>query len=183
MTRILGAVLAGGQSRRFGSDKALALWRGKSLLDWAIDALRPHVETVIPCGRAGGLADRPSGGLGPLAGLNAALHHGRALGYDAVLSLACDTPFVDAALLATLRRSPGAAYVTSTPVIGIWPCATADLLDEQIAGDDRSVKAWTRRIGAVPIASPAPIPNVNEPIDLTRLSLFLRTCEPLAGES
>lgn len=175
MTRIIGAVLAGGQSRRFGSDKALALWRGKSLLDWAIDALRPHVETVILCGRAGGLSDRPSGGLGPLAGLNAALHHGRGLGYDAVLSLACDTPLVDAALLATLSRSQAAAYVASTPVIGIWPCAVAGLLDDQISGDDRSMKAWTRRIGATPIVSPVLIPNVNEPADLKRLSAFSPT--------
>jgi len=32
MTRVLGAILAGGQSRRFGSDKAVASWRGEPQL-------------------------------------------------------------------------------------------------------------------------------------------------------
>src|SRR3546814_3555756 len=40
--KTLGAVLAGGRSSRFGSDKALAMLGGRTLLDHAQAALRPH---------------------------------------------------------------------------------------------------------------------------------------------
>jgi molybdenum cofactor guanylyltransferase len=169
VTRLLGAVLAGGQSRRFGSDKAMALWRGRTLLDWAVEALRPHVETVAICGRAGGLDDRPPGRLGPLAGVNAALHHGAAAGFDAVLTLPCDTPSVDVALLDRLARSDGAAYAEAIPVIGLWPCRFADALDAHLLGDDRSMRSWTRRIGAEPVALGEPPANVNFLEDLRLL--------------
>ena len=41
MTRLLGVVLAGGQARRFGGDKAVATLAGIALLDHAAQALRP----------------------------------------------------------------------------------------------------------------------------------------------
>ncbi|HMP57293.1 MAG TPA: NTP transferase domain-containing protein, partial [Novosphingobium sp.] len=48
---ILGCVLAGGQSSRFGSDKALAELGGRSLLALAVDALSGWCETVVVAGR------------------------------------------------------------------------------------------------------------------------------------
>src|SRR5579872_4815856 len=100
--RILGAVLAGGRSSRFGSDKAAALIDGRPMLEWVIDALAPQVDDVIICGRASpgriSVAYRPRPDLGPLGGLNAALHHAAANGFDAVLSVPCDTPRLPADL-------------------------------------------------------------------------------------
>ena len=55
--RILGAVLAGGASSRFGSDKALALIGGRTLLDRAGSALRPFVAEVVAIGRPGGVPE------------------------------------------------------------------------------------------------------------------------------
>ena len=48
---ILGCVLAGGQSQRFGSDKALAELAGRSLLARAVDALWGWCEAVVVVGR------------------------------------------------------------------------------------------------------------------------------------
>ena len=48
---ILGAVLAGGQSSRFGSDKALAELGGATLLERAVDALSAWCEKVVVVGR------------------------------------------------------------------------------------------------------------------------------------
>lgn len=80
---VLGALLAGGQSRRFGSDKARADWQGRPLLHWAAAAL-PGAERLIlaPPGKytaeLPGWPVRPDGrpGCGPLGGLETALAYG-----------------------------------------------------------------------------------------------------------
>ena len=48
---ILGAVLAGGLSTRFGSDKALAELDGHTLIARAVDALSGWCEYVVVVGR------------------------------------------------------------------------------------------------------------------------------------
>lgn len=74
---ILGVVLAGGKSSRFGSDKALAELDGHTLISRAVDALAGWCEYVVVAGRetapAPTLPDWPAAGMGPLAGLAAAL--------------------------------------------------------------------------------------------------------------
>ena len=47
----LGAVLAGGQSSRFGSDKALAVLYGQTLLTRAVATLAQWCDTVVVVGR------------------------------------------------------------------------------------------------------------------------------------
>lgn len=173
MTRLLGAIIAGGRSSRFGSDKAMALWQGRALIDHVGDALRPHVERVMICGRGHGalpsLADRPAADMGPLGGLNAALHHAREQGYDAVLAAGCDTPLLPRALLERLRDAPGAAYVAQLPVIGIWPAALAAELDAFLASDVKhAIRAWAEIAGAQAIDWPG-LANVNRAADLDQL--------------
>lgn len=173
MTRLLGAVLAGGRSSRFGSDKAEASWRGKSLIAHAADRLRPVTDDLILCGRAyGGLRaipDLPAADMGPLGGLNAALHHAQAHGFATVLSVGCDTPDIPDALLDQLRGAVGPVYVAGLPVIGHWPAALADDLDAFLAEDRKhSVRAWAERVGAEAIDWPD-LANVNVPADLAAL--------------
>jgi molybdenum cofactor guanylyltransferase len=170
VSRILGAVLAGGQSRRFGSDKADALLGGRRLIDWAADALAPWTERVVLCGRKGGLSDRPAADLGPLGGLNAALHHGRTQGFDAVLTMPCDVPVAPGDVLHQLVGAGHAAYLEACPVLGFWPCMLADRLDAHLGGADRSMRSWARLVGAVAIGSDIDIANVNTIADLRRLT-------------
>lgn len=106
---ILGAIIAGGQSRRFGSDKALAEIGGKPLLDHVAEALRRQTDALIVCGRewpgATSIPDRPAPDQGPLGGLCAALRHAADNGFDAVLTAGCDTLPVPAELLSLLNPS------------------------------------------------------------------------------
>ena len=44
---LIGIVLCGGTSKRFGKDKALAPFNSRSMVDLAIDQLRPHCERVV----------------------------------------------------------------------------------------------------------------------------------------
>lgn len=169
--RLLGAVLAGGGSTRFGSDKALALMRdGRTLMDHAMAALSPHVAQLVICGRAGGLPDRPRPNMGPLGGLNAALHHAATHGFAGVLTTGCDMPFYPAPLPAILLGD-GPALLEGQPLIGWWPATLAPALDTHLAEENsRSIRGWMERVRARTVAVPGlALPNINRPEDLAAL--------------
>jgi molybdopterin-guanine dinucleotide biosynthesis protein A len=174
VTRLLGVVLAGGQARRFGRDKALAMLSGIALLDHAAQALRPVTDDIAVVGRDSStyisVADWPATGLGPLGGLCGALLHARDRDFDAVLSLPCDTPSLPAGLLGDLAGRGVASFVADTPVIGLWPSALADGLSLYLdRGGNLAVRAWAEEIGAEALDGWPPIPNVNRPDDLASL--------------
>lgn len=89
-----GAVLAGGRSERFGSDKALARYRGRALLLRVLDSLTEASERFVVSNRPRPLAGVPTrpdllttGGA--LAGLHSALIHAK---HPWVAVAACDLP-------------------------------------------------------------------------------------------
>jgi len=172
MMRLLGAVLAGGRSSRFGSDKALAELHGRPLIDHAIQALAAQTDAVVVCGRAWGdqwVADRPAPDLGPLGGINAALHAAIERGFGAVLTIPCDAPLLPGDLRDRLTGS-GGAFCAEMPVIGLWPIAVAESLDRWLAGDAaNSVRGWARSVGALPVELGGILHNVNTPENLQAL--------------
>ena len=110
--RVLGVVLAGGQSRRFGhGDKALATLGGKTVLDHVIERARPQVDHLI-LNMNGDRARFVRFGLeivadetpgeGPFGGILAALAHASAGGFDMTATFPCDTPFFPRDLVARL---------------------------------------------------------------------------------
>lgn len=171
---VLGAVLAGGRSSRFGSDKALALLEGRPLIDHVVAALAPQVDAVVICGRRDparrALDDRPGPGLGPLGGLNAALHHARAEGFALVLTAGCDMPgFCPDVRAALMGHAP--AVLAGQQLVGLWPAELAPALDAFLAtSNDRSIRAWMRHCGAQERPFATRIANVNTPGDLERLT-------------
>ena len=163
--RILGVVLAGGQSRRFGSDKAMALIAGRPLLTRALASLERQCDAVVVAGRAPGIADRPQAGMGPLGGLNGALHHAAAHGFDAVLAIPVDGFDLPADLVGEL--SPGPSYAIDAPVIGLWPTGVRATLDALLAEDTtHSLRAFALRTGARGIHLSRQPFNINTPGDL-----------------
>ncbi|MFS0735728.1 molybdenum cofactor guanylyltransferase [Sphingomonas sp. 1P06PA] len=171
----LGAVLAGGRSSRFGSDKARTLLAGRALIDHALAALAPHVEALVVCGRdwpgVASLPDRPAPGLGPLGGLAAALHHAGANGFDGVIATGCDMPVLPHGLVDRLV-GPDAAIVAGHPLIGWWPASLGQDLDHLLAADgSRAIRAFADRVAARRIdAAPGTLPNINTPADLAALA-------------
>jgi len=170
---ILGAVLAGGLSRRFGSDKALAELGGRALISLAVDALSGWCEHVVVVGRemapAPTLPDWPRAGMGPLGGLAAALHHARDEGYDAVLTCGVDTGLLPDDLLGLLGPAP--ACLAAQPVIGLWPASVAPSLDAFLHGEgSHSMNRFADLVGARRVETAIAIPNLNTPADLSALS-------------
>ena len=100
---VTGVIVAGGKSRRFGSDKASASLRGRPLLQWVRDALAPVVDEIVIVTAAGQtlppmhpaipatvVEDRETE-RGPLAGL--------ATGFAVAASPVCFVASCDAPLL------------------------------------------------------------------------------------
>ena len=126
-----GVVLAGGRSRRMGTDKALIELDGSTLLDRAVELLRPHARELLIIGdvdrhvhpHAGTIGDRRPG-LGPLGGLITALEHSR---YGRIIALACDMPAVNDRLILRLKAHCDASVDAAVPVHdqGIEPLAAA----------------------------------------------------------
>ena len=122
--RILGAVLAGGASCRFGSDKALAPLDGAPMLDHVVSRLAPQVAELVICGRSWNdlrmLPDASTERIGPLAGLNSALRFAAANGFDAVLTAPVDVVPLPCDLAAHLA-GPCPAGFADQWLIGWWP--------------------------------------------------------------
>src|SRR5574341_1903249 len=106
---VSGIVLAGGESKRLGAEKALLDFGGTTLLELTVERLREvTADIVIACVRgkrsswpsvdAHMVLDRTEG-RGPLAGLDAGL---RAITNESAVVVACDMPFLNPALLALL---------------------------------------------------------------------------------
>lgn len=168
MTRLLGAVLAGGQSSRFGSDKALARFRGTPMLDQAAAGLSRWCDTVVIVGREGGLGDWPAPGMGPLGGLAGALVHAQEQGFDAVLAASVDAVLLPDDLLE--RLDPGPSYIADQPVVGLWPVSVTSAVQEILRGDARhSLRALAERTGARAVRCSKPLANINTRSDLDRL--------------
>jgi molybdopterin-guanine dinucleotide biosynthesis protein A len=166
---LLGAILAGGQARRFGSDKAHALYEGARLIDRVAAALSAQCEAVVVCGREEPgfvcIPDWPEAGLGPLGGLAAALRQAREHGYDAVLSAGVDVPDLPHDLAAMLAGE-GAAIVESQPVVGLWPVEAGAALETFLSGGGRSLYRFADHVGARRAALTKSLMNVNFPEDL-----------------
>lgn len=180
--RLLGAIVAGGQSRRFGADKAAARVGRLALLDHVVAALATQCDALVVVGREwpglATIADRPMPGEGPLGGINAALHHARNQGFDAVLSAGCDTVPLPADL--AVRLAPGPAVVEGNWLLGLWPVELAGRLDDWLAQqDDRSIRGWMREADARVVALLGwRFANVNSPDALAEAAALLEQGQP-----
>ncbi len=105
------AILAGGESHRFGRNKALAPWFSCHVIDAVVEAAKGVCQEVIIIARDPGpysylgLPVYPDivPGKGPMAGLQSALYH--AVG-ERVLLLGCDMPVLDQKLLKWMWEVP-----------------------------------------------------------------------------
>jgi molybdenum cofactor guanylyltransferase len=176
--KLLGAIIAGGQSRRFGSDKAIAILDGKPLMQHVMDYLRPQVDDLISCGHIwpniAYVADQPRPGLGPLGGLCAALHYGAENGFDGLLSAPCDVlPVPD--LRALIGDQP--AVVARHYLFGYWPTRLAPKLAQHLESQtDHAMRGWLKACNAQEIESAVRFYNLNTKAELM---LFQRTLSTL----
>jgi molybdopterin-guanine dinucleotide biosynthesis protein A len=170
--QVLGAILAGGRSSRFGSDKALAEFRGKPLLAHVLDAMAPQVDACVVVGRDWPdllrIDDRPGPGFGPLGGVCAALHHAARTGHARVLVSPCDILFLPDD--AVHKLAPPPSVVRGQRLIGLWPADLADQLQGFLLSNKGfAVRDFLGLAGFRECELPAPV-NVNTREALRELS-------------
>jgi molybdopterin-guanine dinucleotide biosynthesis protein A len=199
-TRILAVILAGGLARRMdGASKPLADLAGSPLIERVVavarrqnlpiainlhqitpQAIEPFAQLGLPF-----IADAVPDHAGPLAGVLGALDHAAANGFDAVLSLPCDSPFLPDDLVARLVREArgGLACAASGgrvhPVIALWPVGLRfDLRRALIEEDQRAPGRFQQQHAGVAVDWPVnprdPFFNVNTPADLAAAEALLR---------
>lgn len=161
MAKPVGVALAGGQSRRMGSDKALLPLGGRTLLDWTVERLAEVCPEVLLADRGRGfassadlaVADGP--GRGPAAGILGAAEArpGRDL-----LVLACDLPAVPSELLRELTLYEGDWVVPTSegglePLCALYRASCLSALRDQVASGTYALHGLTnaalhvRRLG------------------------------------
>lgn len=190
MNPMSAIILAGGQSRRMGRDKALIDFKGKPIIAHVIDTLRElsddvivvsnRAETYAPFGaRVVQDFDPPSG---PLGGIAAGLSAAR---YDRSLVVACDMPFLNTALLRYLidRSNQADAVVMQfeneyEPLHAVYRSTCLPAIQQHLANGDRRVISFFDDIQLLVIPEtdwrpidPAArsIANLNAPDDLEQL--------------
>ncbi len=188
-TRLLGAVLAGGGSGRFGSPKPLARLHGTPLWRRAVAALEGACARVVVVANDGVvqrevgravpvLADRRVG-LGPLGGLDAALARARADGFEGALILAADMPWTPSAalrkLVAAWERRGGVCLAASAspwgfePLCGVYPATVLDELAGALAEGARAAGSFAGSLGPLEVDAGVAADrfrSVNVPADL-----------------
>jgi molybdopterin-guanine dinucleotide biosynthesis protein A len=197
---MLGVVLAGGLSTRYGSPKALATVGGRRIVDRAAAAVLEAAECVVAIAndpeiaRAVGIPARPDvhAGLGALGGIHSALIWAAEEGRAGALVVACDMPFVSVPLLRRMLTLAPAADVVAPesggrrgiePLCACYATSCLPAIDAAIARGDTRVISFHDGVRVERIAleevrtfgEPATLfLNVNTPEDRERAERIAR---------
>ena len=178
--KLAAVILAGGGAVRMGGgDKALLPFGSETLLDALLRRLRPQAGTIAISANGDparfarfGLPILPDEhpGMGPLAGIAAALAWAAAAGATDLLVVPADTPFIPADLAERLHPAPSmaAAGGRSHNLVCRLPVMCGPLLAARLRQSHTRAGDFLRLINARPVAfdDPAAFLNINTPDDL-----------------
>jgi molybdenum cofactor guanylyltransferase len=174
-----GFVLVGGRSARMGRDKALLRWDSHALVEEVAAKVRSVAGNVALVGpperyRELGFECLPDvrSGLGPLAGIEAALASGRA---ELNLITACDMPGVEADWLRRLlweAEETGARCVVTSdvegqmqPLCGVYRSECLPAIRRALDEHRFRLQSVAGELQAVVLQSGRPLVNLNTPQD------------------
>ena len=188
-TEITGVILAGGKARRMGGgDKGLVDLCGKPLVEHALAALSPQVNTIIINANRNQdrytiygypvVADNRQGFLGPLAGMLSCLQQART---EFMVSAPCDSPLLPDDLVARLFRqlSDDEAEISVAhngdriqPVFTLMPISLAPSMQAFLDGGGRKIDRWfeQHKLAVTDFSDkPECFRNINNPADLAQM--------------
>jgi len=184
-------ILAGGQSRRFGRNKALFVIDGKSIIERVIAAIPPTSQIFLvtnsPAEYADlGLATLPDHypGCGPLAGIHAGLRYSP---QEWNFFLACDFPALQSSVIKEILTAPRTAQVILPetpeglqPLCALWSKAALPAVENALQNQERRVQAALAKLQVKIIlpGDPQMLFNLNTSQDLLKLQNKLAPIHP-----
>ena len=164
---ILGTVLAGGKSQRFGEDKSQVMLEGKLLIDYILSEISSEFREILVVSnnkidfknseKISRIEDFKKG-LGPLGGVLSAMKWVKEnnKNYEWVSTFPADTPFFKKEILQKFYKEIEIeksklffikSNMTRHNIFGLWSIDLLDKLEEDLNRGDRKVELWANSVG------------------------------------
>ena len=165
---ILGVVLAGGKSKRFGSDKASIKLGNQTLIEHTISKIENNFEEILIVTNEKKYSfkkknifltkDLIEGYLGPLIGVLSAMDwvEKNKKNYKWIATFPCDTPFFDQKIIDKIKsgtkKNKNLFFLKSGEkrhnIFGLWSINLKEILLKDINNGYRKVEDWANKVGS-----------------------------------
>ena len=165
---ILGVILAGGKSSRFGSNKSLSKLANYKLIEHVINKIDAYFSEILVVSNDSSLKiknqkiqiikDCIKGYLGPLVGVLSAIKYANSFKnkYKWIVTFPCDTPFFNKMIIEKMIEKSISAkekiYLVKDKkqrhnIFGLWSTSLESILEEDLNNNFRKVDLWADKIG------------------------------------
>ena len=194
---ILGTVLAGGKSQRFGEDKSQASLSNKLLIDYVLSEIIDQFEEILVVSnnsikfntskKITKIEDYKKG-LGPLGGVLSAMKWIKTNNreYTWIATFPVDTPFFKEEIFKDFIKKINLnesdlffikSNNTRHNIFGLWSIKLLDKLEKDLDRGERKVELWANNIGVkiinMKFSSKDPFFNINTKKDLEKAKELL----------
>ena len=195
---ILGAVLAGGKSQRFGEDKSQVTLANKQLIDYVLSEIIDQFKEVLIVSnnsinfqsseKITKIEDYKKG-LGPLCGVLSAMKWIKTnkRDYQWIATFPVDTPFFRKQLLKDFIKNinfkdSNLFFIKSNNrrhnIFGLWSIKLLDRLEKDLNDGQRKVELWANNVGVkiinMEFPNNDPFFNINTKEDLEKAKEILK---------
>tara|TARA_B100000795_G_scaffold155301_1_gene116464 strand:+ start:225 stop:833 length:609 start_codon:yes stop_codon:yes gene_type:complete len=189
---ILGVVLAGGKSQRFGEDKSQVKLGGKLLIDYILSEIKEEFNEILVVSNNSInfkhsdkilVIEDIKKNLGPLGGVLTAMKwvKDNNKDYKWISTFPADTPFFKNSILQKFLHNiqPDESKLffiksnnTRHNIFGLWSIDLMDKLEDDLNKGERKVEMWANSIGVktinIEFQSKDPFFNINTKEDLEK---------------
>ncbi len=193
---ILGVILAGGKSKRFGQDKSEVKLGDKTLIEHTLQKIKSKFSKIIIVSNSKILKDCTiikdciDGQLGPLVAVLSAMKWIKKnnFSYNWIATFPCDTPFfnisiIDEFIKVSKQNNSLLYFVKSKEkrhnIFGLWSLQLIEILEKDIIENNyRKVEKWANKVGVktinVSYDNLDPFFNINTKEDLIEAEKILK---------
>ncbi len=195
---ILGTVLAGGKSQRFGEDKSQVTLANKLLIDYVLSEIIDQFKEVLIVSnntinfqsseKITKIEDYKKG-LGPLCGVLSAMKWIKTnkRDYQWIATFPVDTPFFKKQILKDFIKNINfkdsdlffiKSNNTRHNIFGLWSIKLLDRLEKDLDDGERKVELWANNVGVkiinMEFSNNDPFFNINTKEDLEKAKEILK---------